>query len=86
MTIELDQVGQLLYGPKLTFFIEWTVKDDLLTMRMTGGEPKQTTTTVAKLFGETSEQRVERFTADELTLRSLDSQKLYIHRRVVPAE
>jgi hypothetical protein len=86
MTIELDRVGQLLYGPKLTFFIDWTLKDDVLTMKMTGGEPKQTATTVAKLFGETSEQRIERFSDEELTLRSLDSQKLYVHRRIAAPE
>lgn len=38
MTIELDRVGQVLYGPKLTFFIDWTLKDDVLTMKMTGGD------------------------------------------------
>lgn len=86
MTIELDRVGQVLYGPKLTFFIDWTLKDDLLSMKMTGGEPMQTATAVAKLFGETSEQRVERFSDEELTLRSLDSQKLYVHRRITAVE
>ncbi len=86
MTIELDRVGQVLYGPKLTFFIDWTLKEDVLTMKMTGGEPKQTATAVAKIFGETSDQRVEGFSDEELILRSLDSQKLYVHRRIKASE
>ncbi len=81
MTIELDSVGQLLYGPKLTFFIDWTVDGNILKLKMTGGEPKSTAT-VAKLFGESSEQRIESLEANEMKLRSLDSNKLYTHRRV----
>lgn len=82
MVIELDSVGQLLYGPKLTFFIEWKQEGDVLKLKMTGGEPKGTAVTVAKIFGESSEQRIERLEGDEMLLRSLDSNKLYTHRRV----
>lgn len=85
MTLELDTLGALLYGPKLTFFIDWTLTNDVLTMKMTGGEPQGTATSVAKLFGETSEQRIESIAPDELHLRSLDSQKLYVHKRVAAA-
>lgn len=82
MTLELDGVGKLMYGPKLTFFIKWTLQDDVLTMVMNGGEPAETAVTLAKLFGETSEQRIEALGEAEMQLRSLDSQKLYTHRRV----
>ncbi len=81
MTIELDSVGQLIYGPKLTFFIDWTLENDILKLKMTGGEPKSALA-AAKLFGESSEQRIESLDANEMKLRSLDSNKLYTHRRV----
>lgn len=82
MTIELDSVGKALYGPQLKFFIAWEVREDVLHMQMTGGEPAGSAVTLAKLFGEKSEQRIENLSGDELQLRSLDSQKLYTHRRV----
>lgn len=83
MTLELDPVGQLLYGPRLLFHIAWEQTGDKLVLRMTGGEPAGATTTLAKLFGESSEQTIESLTADEMRLRSSDSGKLYVHRRVV---
>jgi|GEM_PF-2865590 len=86
MTLELDGVGKLMYGPKLTFFITWSLKEDVLTMVMNGGMPAETTVTLAKLFGETSEQRIEQLGESELQLRSLDSQKLYKHQRVVSVD
>lgn len=82
MTLELDGVGKLMYGPKLTFYIQWSLTDDVLKMTMSGGEPQETTTTLAKLFGETSEQKIEQISDAALQLRSLDSQKLYQHVRV----
>ncbi|HUQ71962.1 MAG TPA: lipocalin family protein [Planctomycetaceae bacterium] len=82
MVIELDAIGQLLYGPRLTFFIEWEQTDNRLTMKKTGGEPRDATASVSKLFGETSEQTIESLTDDEMRLRSSDSGKLYVHRRV----
>jgi hypothetical protein len=84
MTLELDAVGKLLYGPKLTFFIDWTLEADVLTLKMTGGEPAGTAVSLAKLFGESSQQRLEGVTDAELQLRSLDSDKLYLHRRLLP--
>jgi hypothetical protein len=82
MDLELEPIGALLYGPKLRFYVQWSQTGDILTLTMAGGEPPDTTKTLAKLFGETSEQRIERLDDRELHLRSLDSQKLYIHKRV----
>ncbi len=82
MTLELDSVGKALYGPKLTFFIDWELKDDLLTLQMTGGEPAGTAVSLAKLFGDRSERRIERITHTELDMRSTDTRTLYHHRRV----
>jgi hypothetical protein len=86
MTLELDPVGQLLYGPRLLFHIAWEQTGDKLTLRMTGGEPAGSTATLSKLFGESSEQTIESLTADQMRLRSGDSGKLYVHRRVVEQE
>lgn len=82
MALELDSVGKLLYGPKLTFFIVWDLKGGVLSLKMTGGEPAGTAVSLAKLFGESSEQRIERIDDTEMHLRSLDSNKLYVHRRL----
>ncbi len=86
MVLELDSVGQLLYGPQLTFFILWQLKDNVLSLKMTGGEPAGTAVSLAKLFGESSEQRVEHIGEAEMRLRSLDSNKLYVHRRVAESD
>lgn len=81
MVIELDSIGKALYGPQLKFFIDWKIEDDVLKMKMTGGEPASAFS-AAKIFGESSEQRLESLEASEMRLRSLDSGKLYVHRRV----
>jgi hypothetical protein len=82
MELKLDSVGSLLYGPKLTFFIDWTLENNTLTLKMTGGEPAGTARTVAKLFGETSQQQVISVNADEMQLKSLDSGTVYLHQRM----
>lgn len=82
MVLELDSVGKLLYGPKITFFLDWSLDDDVLSMTMTGGDPAGTAVTLAKLFGEKSQQRIEQMADAEMLLRSLDSKKLYRHERV----
>lgn len=81
MVIELDSIGKAIYGPQLKFFIDWKIDDDVLKLKMTGGEPASAFT-AAKIFGESSEQRIEGLEENEMRLRSLDSQKLYTHRRV----
>lgn len=83
MTLELDPVSRLLYGPRLLFKIAWERIDNRLLLKMSGGDPPEATKTLARLFGESSEQTIEVLTADEMHLRSSDSGKLYVHRRVV---
>jgi hypothetical protein len=82
MVLELDAIGKMLYGPKLTFFVDWQLHDGVLSLKMTGGEPDGTAVKLAKLFGESSEQRLEAISTEELQLRSLDSQTLYTHKRL----
>lgn len=86
MVIKLDSVGALLYGPQLKFYIDWTLDGDVLTLKMTGGEPSDTAKTVSQIFGETSQQRIEAINDQEMKLRSLDSQKLYTHKRLSTSE
>ena len=81
MVIELDSIGKVIYGPQLKFFLDWSIDDGVLKMKMTGGEPASAFS-AAKIFGESSEQRIENLGESEMRLRSLDSGKLYIHRRV----
>ncbi len=81
MTIELDAIGQAIYGSRLKFFIDWKQDGDILKLKMTRGEPPSALA-AAKLFGETSEQRIESIDEKEMKLRSLDSNKLYVHRRL----
>jgi hypothetical protein len=81
MVIELDAIGKALYGPQLKFFIDWKMDGDVVKLKMTGGEPASAFS-AAKIFGESSEQRIESLEENEMKLRSLDSNKLYTHRRV----
>lgn len=82
MTIELeDPVSRALYGDKLTFYFTWTLEGDVMHLEMTGGEPQPAADRLALLFGRTSDRRIEHLDAQELRVRSLDSQKLYIHHR-----
>jgi hypothetical protein len=81
MHIKLDSISRLLYGDEVAFDFAWTLKGDELHMSMTCGEPKKTAESLSQLFGKTSEKRIEKLDEHEMHLRSLDSQKLYIHRR-----
>lgn len=82
MTIEPeDPVSRALFGEKLTFYFTWTLEGDVIHLAMTGGEPQPAADRLAQLFGRTSDRRIEYLDAQELRVRSLDSQKLYIHHR-----
>lgn len=85
MTVEPeDPVSRALYGEKLTFQFTWTLHGDVMRLEMTGGEPQPAADTLSQLFGRTSERRVEHLDTQELRVRSLDSQKVYVHRRCTP--
>jgi len=84
MLIRLDPVSRLLYGPELLFHFTWKLDGDVMHLEMTGGEPKQAAETLSQLFGKKSDRRIEQIDADELRMRSLESDKLYIHKRVTP--
>lgn len=86
MVIKLDPVSRVLYGPELTFHFKWALTGDVMFLEMTGGEPKDAAESLSRFFGKTSERRIEQMDEHELHMRSLDSQKLYIHKRVETAE
>ncbi len=82
MIIKLDSVGQAIYGPQLLFDLAWTIRDGVLEMKFTGGEPKDSVATISKLWGDTHLQKIESLTESELQLRSTDSQNLYTLKRL----
>lgn len=82
MTVEPeDPVSRALFGEKLTFYLTWTLDGDVMHLEMAGGEPQPAADRLAQLFGRTSDRRIEYLDQHELRVRSLDSQKLYIHHR-----
>jgi hypothetical protein len=85
MVIKLDSVGQAIYGEKLLFNLAWTIRDGVLEMKFTGGEPKTAVETISKLWGDTHLQAIEVLTETDLHLRSTDSQNLYTLKRL-PAD
>jgi hypothetical protein len=81
MHLKLDPVSRLLYGDEVSFEFAWTLTGDDLHFIMTGGEPAQTAESLSRLFGKTSDKRIELLDEQVMHLRSLDSGKLYVHRR-----
>jgi len=81
MHIRLDAISRLLYGDEVSFEFAWTLDGDEMHFSMIGGKPEKTAETLSQLFGKTSDKRIEKLDDREMHLRSLDSQKLYIHRR-----
>ncbi len=82
MIIKLDSVGQAIYGEKLLFYLAWVIRDGILEMKFTGGEPKSAVETISKLWGDTHFQAIEVLTETDLHLRSTDSQNLYTLKRL----
>jgi hypothetical protein len=82
MVILLDTAGRLLYGEKLVIQLEWFIKDGVLNMKFTSGEPKWAMATILQGWGAQHEQRIELLDETDLHLRSTDSGHLYKLRRV----
>lgn len=84
MRIQLDLIGQAIYGKSLLFHLAWEDRDGVLEMKFTSGEPKEAVATISKAFGDTHHQKIELLTESELHLRSTDSNNLYKLIRVDP--
>lgn len=70
MRLELDSVGQLLYGKEVLFRFDWTLEGRALKLSMTGGEPKGTAETLGKLFGSSFVYTLDTLDEQTLAMRS----------------
>lgn len=70
MRLELDSVGQLLYGKEVLFRFDWKLEGRDLKLSMTGGEPKGTAETLGKLFGSSFVYTLDTLDEQTLAMRS----------------
>lgn len=70
MRLELDYVGQLLYGKEVLFRFDWELEGRALKLSMTGGEPKGTAETLGKLFGSSFVYTLDTLDEQTLAMRS----------------
>lgn len=70
MRLELDSVGQLLYGKEVLFRFDWKLEGRDLKLSMTGGEPKGTAETLGKLFGSSFVYTLDTLDKQTLAMRS----------------
>jgi hypothetical protein len=70
MRLELDSVGQLIYGKEVLFRFDWKLEGRDLKLSMTGGEPKGTAETLGKLFGSSFVYTLDTLDDEMLAMRS----------------
>lgn len=82
MVVEPSGLGALLFAAKLTFEEAWTLDDDHLTMKVTGGEPSTRVNLILKTMGDSTTQRILELTESRLRLLDEDGETEYDWRRV----
>lgn len=86
MTLELDTLGRLIYGPKLEFDLAWTWSDGGLDLRMTGGRPEEKTRSAAAVFGDKFRYLLVEAGAETLKIKAADDGTEYVLERVIESE
>lgn len=81
ITLELDALGQLLYGPKLELDLVWVWSNGGLDLTMTGGRPEAQSKSAAAMFGSKFRYELVRVAADSLQIRAADDGTEYTLRR-----
>ncbi len=85
-TMQLDLRGpaKLIIGKRLSFRLTWDTADDVLTLRMTGGEPANKVAMITRTYGDRATQSVEMIDGRTLRVRDLDDGDEYEFRRLEP--
>lgn len=86
MSLELDTLGRLVYGPKLEFDLAWTWSDGGLDLKMTGGRPEAKTRSAAAVFGDKFRYLLVEAGAETLKIKAADDGTEYVLERVSEVE
>jgi len=81
MKLELDRVGQYLYGKEVLFNFEWKLEGQALHLTMTGGSPSEKTEMLGKIFGTKFLYKLVSVDESELQIQS-DSKSSYTLKRL----
>jgi hypothetical protein len=84
MQLELRGPAKLIVGKRLSFRLTWTTTDDVLTLKMTGGEPANKVAMITRTYGDSAIQSVELIDGRTLLVRDLDDGDEYEFRRLEP--
>jgi hypothetical protein len=82
MVVEPSGLSARLFAAKLTFEESWSIDDDHLTMKVTGGEPTTRVNLILKTMGDSTTQRILKLTKSRLRLLDEDGETEYDWRRV----
>jgi hypothetical protein len=77
MVVEPDALGKMLFADKLTFRIEWLIRDGRIVMKTVGGEPEGKTRLVTKIYGDRAEYQIRELTSDRMLLLDPDGKTEY---------
>lgn len=81
MIVEPEGLGATLFAKKLTFDIEWKIKDGVLILKTLGGTPERKIALVSKIYGDQAEEVIVELT-DKRFLVEHDESTDFDWRRV----
>jgi len=83
MIVQLTGFNAVLFGKKLTFWIQWTIQDGKLAFSTTGGEPASRIKVITVMYGTNRTQQIRSLTKDRLLLIDEEGDPDHDCRRVV---
>ena len=81
MVVELSGLKATLFASKLTFEMEWSVRDGRMQKRTTGGEPAGRVKLILNMMGDRVDEPILELTDDRLVLLDKDGKTKYNWRR-----
>ncbi|MBS0266368.1 MAG: hypothetical protein JSS02_30840 [Planctomycetes bacterium] len=81
MVVELEGIGKKIFAPRLSFDLNWTLSEGMVTMTTLGGEPASKVKVVLKLYGNEAQYKILELTADRMLLLDGDGKTQYDWRR-----
>jgi hypothetical protein len=82
MIVELSGMSGAVFGPRLTFKMEWSLDDGRLIKRTVGGEPEGKVKAILSMMGDRAEEEIIELTEERLLVEDLRIQKQFDWRRV----
>jgi hypothetical protein len=81
MVVELEGIGKRIFAPSLSFDLNWSVADGVVTLTTLGGEPASKVKVILKIYGSEAQYKVLELTADRMLLLDGDGKTQYDWRR-----